>query len=208
MRIVNNRIYIARGETPTYSANVIDKDTGAPFIIDKSIAMNKDDNSLRRVLIEFVVRDSAYDRGNNHRIRKHLILGRDVSYHLFDDIQIASYNDLGYIPEFVDGKIIWDDNIKPKVGNENRLHRYDHDGESFYVYYNGSKWVDYEFGFNVTFTYDETSVMEPKTYQYEITLFTGNQKDDVGPGEIPITIEYKKPLLGLTDFIVEGSISE
>lgn len=207
MRIVNNKIYIARGETPTYSASVIDKDTGAPFIVDKSIAMNKD-GSFRRVLIEFVVRDSAYDRADNKRIRKHLVLGRDVSYHLFDDIKIVSYNELGYEPEFVDGQYIWDNDIKPKSGDENRLHRYENSDDTVYLYYDGEKWVEYSFDFNVTLSYNETSVMEPKTYQYEITLFTGNQKDYVNPGEIPITIEYKKPLLGLTEFIVEGSISE
>ena len=37
MRIVNNKIYIARGETPTYSASIIDRLTGAPLVIDRGL---------------------------------------------------------------------------------------------------------------------------------------------------------------------------
>jgi hypothetical protein len=204
MRIVNNRIYIAKGETPTYSARIIDRDSGAPFIIDKAIALNKD-GSTRRVYIEFVVRDNAYARDEDKRIRKHLLISESEAYHVFDDLEIKPYP--GFVT-FPDGKNpVWD-NTKPLNGNENRLHRYTDKGDNFYCYYDGSKWVDYDFDFNTTFTYEETSVMEPKTYKYEIALLAGRRKADAKEGELPITIEFKKQLLGLTDFTVEGSISE
>lgn len=204
MRIVNNKIFIAQGETPTYSARVIDKDSGAPFIIDKSMALDSNNNP-RTIVVEFVVRDSAYSRDEDKRIRRHLILQPEVSYHVFDDLEIVPF--LG-MPNFENDKIIWGDYV-PTEENKNRLHRYTTYDDNFYCRYDedSGEWLDYDFGFNVTFTYDETSVMEPKTYKYEIALFAGNLKD-AAPGEIPITIEFKKRLLDLTDFTVEGSISE
>lgn len=203
MRIVNNRIYIAKGETPTYSARIIDKDTGAPFIIDKAIAQNKD-GSARIVVIEFVVRDSAYSRDDDKRIRKHLILGQDISYHMFDDTEIVVYPGT---PSFPQGIPVWD-RTPPLSGNENRLHRYTDKGDNFYCRWTGSEWIDYDFDFNTTFTYSETTTMEPKTYKYEIALLAGKRNYDALPGELPIIVEFKKQLLSLTDFIVEGSISE
>lgn len=206
MRIVNNKIFIAQGETPTYSARVIDKDSGAPFMIDKAMALNAD-NSVRTIIVEFVVRDSAYSRDDDKRIRRHLILKPDESYHMFDDLEIIPY---GGVPQFVDGDIIWDDTYVPDEANKNRLHRYESYEDNFYCRYDetNNKWVTYDFNVNVTFMYSETSVMEPKTYKYEIALFAGNRKTNPVPGEIPITIEFKKRLLDLTDFTVEGSISE
>ena len=207
MRIVNNKIFIAKGETPTYSARLIDRETGAPFIIDKNIALNQN-NSVRTIIIEFVVRDSVYSSGADKRIRKYLILKPEQSYHMFDDSKIAVYKGT---PQFLaDDEIVWDDTYKPETGNENRLHVYESYDDKFYARYDveAQKWITYNFEFNVTFLYSETSVMEPKTYKYEIALLAGNDKLDPIPGDIPITIEFKKPLLGLTDFTVEGSISE
>lgn len=206
MRIVNNKIFIAQGETPTYSARVIDKDSGAPFMIDKAMALNAD-SSARTIVIEFVVRDSAYSRDDDKRIRRHLILTPGESYYMFDDLEIIPY---GGVPQFVDGDIVWDDTYVPEEANKNRLHRYESYDDNFYCRYDeiNNKWVTYDFNINVTFMYSETSIMEPKTYKYEIALLAGNFKTNPAPGEIPITIEFKKPLLGLTDFTVEGSISE
>ena len=36
MKIINNKIYIVQGETPTYTASVIDRDTGHPYMILKT----------------------------------------------------------------------------------------------------------------------------------------------------------------------------
>lgn len=207
MRIVNNKIYIIKGETPTYTASVIDKDTGAPLIIDKGLV---DDTNVKSLVIEFIVRKSAYSRENDYALKYNLLLGRDVTYHVFDDSKIASYNDLGYEPSVDEetNAIIWNNNAVPKDGDENRLHRYTDNGDNFYCYYDNGAWKDYEFTFNVTFAYRDTSVLEPKVYQYEIALLGGTLKSSPAVGETILNIYYKKPLLGLTDFIVEGSISE
>lgn len=210
MRIVNNKIYIVRGETPTYSARIIDKETGAPLIIDKGIVQPNPDKPKNVMIIEFVVRDSVYNRDDDLRMKYNLILTEDVSYHVFDDSIIRPYNALGDIPRYDadSDKFIWDDSIKPNAGDENRLHRYTtSDKENYYIYYDGSKWVDYEFSFDVTFAYGDTSVMEAKTYVYEIALFGGALKQNPAKWETIVNPIYMKPLLGATEFIVEESIS-
>lgn len=203
MRIVNNRIYIVRGETPTYTASVVDKDTGAPLIIDKGVFA--DDMTM---LVEFVVRKSAYSRADDVALKYDLLLGRDINFHVFDDDVIKPYNALDANPRYVDGKFVWDNSKQPLPGDENRLHVYSDNNEKFYLYYSEGEWKDYEFTINVTFQYKHTSVLESKTYQYEITLLGGTLKTYYEDWETPVDPVYKKPLLGLTDFIVEGSISE
>lgn len=210
MRIVNNKIFIVRGETPTYSASIIDKETGAPLIIDKAVVQPDKTKAKRTMIIEFVVRDGVYNRDDNLRMKYNLILTEDVSYHVFDDSIIRPYNALGDIPRYdADSeKFIWNDSIRPNAGDENRLHRYTaSDKENYYIYYDGSKWVDYEFSFDVTFAYRDTSVMEAKTYVYEITLFGGDLKPNPAKWETIVTPIYMKPLLGATNFTVEESIS-
>lgn len=200
MRIVNNKIYIARGETPTYSASIIDKDTGAPLIIDKGLY----EGGVSTLILEFVVRDSAYSRDDDFRIKYNLLLEQNPYFHLFDGTDILSYNDIsgGYNEE-------WLDTVTPTEGFENYLYRRtDAEEDNYYAYYEDGKWVEYSFDFDVTFRHAETSIMEPKTYKYQVTLLGGALKADPKPGETIVDVVYFKPILDLTDFIVEGSISE
>ena len=145
MRIVNNKIYIARGETPTYSASIIDKDTGAPLIIDKGLYEKTDGvKKVNTLILEFVVRDSAYSRDDDFRIKYNLLLEQNPYFHLFDGTDILSYNDIsgGYNEE-------WLDDVKPLVGFENYLYRRTDDEEdNYYAYYEDGKWVEYSFDFD------------------------------------------------------------
>lgn len=205
MRIVNNKIYITRGETPTYSASIINRDTGAPLIIDKGLYAEKEDGTkVNTVILEFVVRDSAYSRDEDFRIKRSLLVEQNPEFHVFDSAEILEYADIsGGQNDF------WDDNkVQPEPGYENYLyHRIDSDDNNFYAYYVDGHWKEYSFDFDVTFRYAETSVMEPKTYKYEITLLGGSLKDNPKPWETIVDVVYNKPILDLTDFIVEGSIS-
>lgn len=204
MRIVNNKIFIARGETPTYSASIIDRLTGAPLVIDRGLYEKTDgDKTVNTMIIEFVVRDSAYSRDDDFRIKYNLLIENNPNFHVFDSAEIREYNDIsgGENSE-------WLDDITPEEGYENNLyHRIDSNEDNFYAYYSDGKWVDYSFDFDVTFRYSETSVMEPKTYKYEVTLLGGALKDNPGPTETIVDVVYKKPILDLTDFVVEGSFS-
>ena len=56
MKIINNKIYIVQGETPTYTASVIDKDTGIPYMILKTDMFP---------VVEFIVRPSIYNRADD-----------------------------------------------------------------------------------------------------------------------------------------------
>lgn len=193
MKIVNNKIYIARGETPTYSASIIDRDTGAPLVIDKGLYTEKNGRKVNTMVLEFVVRDSAYARGDNFRMKYTLLIEQDPSFHLFDGTKIIPYSEVSANLDE------WQDSVKPKEGFENYLyHRMDKHEDNFYAYYKDGHWTEYSFDFDVTFNYLETSVLEPKTYKYEISLLGLSDETN---------IVYKKLILDLTDFIVEGSIS-
>lgn len=208
MRIVNNKIYIVKGETPTYSASVIDKDTGAPLIIDKGMVTNPQDKTTNTMIIEFVVREGAYYRDDDYKLKYNLRLGSDLlPLIVFDDSVIRQYEGT---PTFTDGEWVWDNSWRPAVGDEKRLHRFVDNGDNFYCYFDSdtNTWKSYDFSFDVTFAYRDTSIMEPKTYKYEIALLGGVLKTSPSEKETIVNVVYKKPLLGLTDFIVEGSISE
>ena len=207
MRIVNNKIYIVKGETPTYSASIVDKDTGAPFVVDKGIyAEKKDGTKVNTLILEFVVRDSAYSRNDDFRMKYNLLIEEDENFHVFDSTEIIPYKNLTGL-DFNDE---WNDDNVPDEGTTNNLYyRIDSlDEKAYYAYYKDGHWTDYSFDFDITFQYDKTSKMEPKTYKYEIALLGGSLKENPTGKETIVNVVYKKPILDLTDFIVEGSVSE
>lgn len=213
MRIVNNVISIAKGETSTYDVSVIDKKTGVPFMLPKGI---------QNPAIEFIVRPSIYNRDDDFVFRAYLLRTSD---HMFETDEVVNYND----PEDVyeeETTAQWDNDVKPVEGDEGKLfRRYKSDGSCDFRYYDENQineddathWIPYEFKINFTFPYEATSLMENKTYKYEVTLFGGVLKDSTqkdvlsppGKGEsIYSKIDFKKPLLEATDFVVGGSLSE
>ena len=211
MRITNNVIYIAKGETGTYDVSVIDRKTGVPFILPKGI---------NNPAIEFIVRPSIYNRDDDFVFRAYLMRTTD---HRFETDEVVNYNE-------PDQETIaqWSDASKPVVGDEGKLfRRYLDDGSCDFRYYDENQvyadeygtthWIPYEFKINFTFPYEATSLMENKTYKYEVTLFGGVLKESAqgdvlsppGKGEsIYDKIDVKRPLLEATDFVVGGSLSE
>ena len=197
MRIVNNRIYISKGETPTYDVMVLDKDNGAPFVIPAK---------FENPVIEFIVRPSVYDREDDYVLRMYL----DASHMKRFDVE----EPLDYI------ETSWDNNVVPDEDKINRLYRRAIGDEYDYRYYdanatydpekypesteNDYKWIPYEFELIFQFPYSSTSLMEAKTYKYEIALFDANLVD----GDHLENIMFKKFLLEATDFVVGGSLSE
>lgn len=209
MRIVNNRIYIARGETPTYDVDVIDVDTGAPFVLPSGYV---------KPVIEFVVRPSVYNRKEDYVMRCYLDYSAKLAEHNFGDTEIQDYEDVD-----------WNNNYNFTAYNQpqNALFRKriaSGVDEWEYRYYNPNatgtgnsyKWIEYKFNIKFQFPYEATSLMEPKTYKYEVTLFSGEiTPAGVSPIIMPpsdgyelTNISLKKPLLEATDFIVGGSLSE
>lgn len=207
MKIVNNKITIGRGETPTYDVAVIDRDTGAPFMLPIL-----PDNPDRKWIIEFIVRPSIYNRDDEY-VFKALLLRTDKQFttNVIETYEYAS-----------EEQNIWDDNYDFKIDgegieqqNRNALFRKETakgSGVWDYAYYEAGTWVPYEFKINFMFPYEYTSKMESKTYKYEIVLFGGTSdnpiEDLVYDAELPLNIEYKKFLLNSTDFEVGGSLSE
>lgn len=194
MQIVNNNIYIVRGETPTYTAKVITK-SGIPYMLD---------TNFTDPVIEFIVRPNV-NVGDDTYVMK-CIQSIDA-IHRFEfipkNIDEVPVNPAGEAAE-------WNDLTGPAVGDEKKLHRRRvTNGSSFvneYAYYDTDKWVVYEFKITFTFSYDDTSNMEPKTYRYEISLFSAANVDY--DKKIIGNINYKKPLLDVHNFVVGGSLSE
>ena len=206
MRIVNNKIFIIKGETPTYSASIRDKATGAPFVVDSGMyGKRPDGTSVNTLILEFVVRDSAYSRNEDFRMKYDLLIEESEKFHIFDSQDIIPYSTL----TGVEINNHWDNDVIPDEGFENYLYyRIDDAEEIYYSYYKEGVWTEYSFDFDITFEYSKTSKMEPKTYKYEVVLLGGSLKENPLPEETIVNVVYKKPILDLTDFVVEGSVSE
>lgn len=231
MRIVNNKIHIVKGETPTYDVIVVDPDTGAPFRLL---------NGIHNPVIEFSVQESVYDLSNKFVFKVYMDYKNETR---FSTTEIFSYNELEGSEEPQ-----WDNSVVPPeqhhavVDSEGHitsacLYELEHDDYVEFRYYNPNavwnedeehpdgitennyKWCIYEFSITFPFPYADgfntdtkigyggTSSLEPKTYKYEISLFDGVLVDV--DGEFVLTdINYKEPLIEVNDFIVGGTTSE
>ena len=216
-KIVNNNISITRGETATYNVKVIDKTTGAPFILTQ----------LSKAIISFGVRRSDYIK-DGFAIKKYLwlcglnedltnkpeqldcedIIKLDTTiiyeYNSKDTAWSADYNFIGadgskqpndikalFKYKLSDGTWQYKANI-PTLNNEGAY---------------TPNWVDYSFIIKFPFLYTDTSTLSPKSYKYSMTIYGGNDLT-IEAGKIKEdTISYKKPLVD-ANFIVEADINE
>lgn len=190
MKIVNDKIYISQGETPTYDVNVYDKKTGIPFMLP---------SEMQNPIIEFIVRPSVYNRDDDFVLRKYLDFS---SYKRFDYVPTV----IEEIPEVSINDI--ENDVSPSTENMNKLHIYSHNGIKDYYYYENSSWVKYVFNITFKMNYASTSKMEAKTYKYEVVLFDATPKYQDSELIGLEDIAHKKFLLEATDFIVGGSLSE
>lgn len=218
MKIVNNRIYISQGETPTYDVSVKDENTGAPFTIPSGI---------NNPVIEFIVRPSVYDRKDDYVFKCYIPYSNKKAEHDFGDTTVQTYT----VSSEADNEWSNDYDFKDSNGNDqpqNALFRKEiviGSGEWEYRYFNPDatgtgddyKWIPYEFRITFPFPYEATSLMESKQYKYEVTLFSA----DISPaiqsnyvttppndGYSLTNISKKQPLRKPTEFIVEDSLSE
>ena len=200
MKIVNNKIFIIKGETPLYDVSVIDDKTGAPFIIT---TLPKDVANPGYV-IQFNVSPSVYSDKNKYVYNNYLLLGENI--HTFPTKKIEDYNGG---PEWSADYVFTDAKGHPQ--DASALFRKEVVANSNvweYKYFENGQWHDYELRISFMFPYEATSKMEPKTYKYEVTLFGGSKKDNYVHGENPLNITFKKPLIEASDFIVGGSSSD
>lgn len=203
MRIVNNNIYITRGETATYTAKVIDKATGAPFILPKELV---DGQMTTRFLIKFSVRKSEYVKDGTE-LTKYLWLSgyTGVSdggqYNLTKDIVLLDSTEVIDYPA-----ADWGEHGNAFTVKNNVLYkRTTALGTYDYAYYDGTKWNIYEFKISFPFLYSDTSDMAPKSYKYAMTVYGGNNLLITNEGLRGI--DYKKPLID-AQFIVEADVNE
>lgn len=218
-KIVNNNIYLARGETATYTVKVIDRATGAPFILPPQ---------LNRVIASFGVRRSDYIK-DGFAVKKQLWLcgidelleNKPDIIDCTDQIKLDTEIIYTYDPndeawsddyDFINtatGEIQSND-IKALFRRELADGTYEYKANLPEKQSDGTykpHWVHYDFTIRFPFLYGDTAQLSPKSYKYSMTLYGGNNLQ-LKDGEIdPITIEYKKPLID-AQFIVEADINE
>lgn len=204
MKIVNNNIYITRGETDTYNVRLIDKTTGAPFVLPKTQA----DNDLKRFVITFSVRRSDYIK-DGYAIKKLLDITSD-KFTLLNDTQILPYGGMT-------GNEIWDNNTTvPNPVSRVLYKRKTALGTYDYRYWDDKQtdtetnthWMPYSFEIRFPFLYSDTSELSPKAYKYSMTIYGGSNLQITEDKDIvKETIDYKKPLVD-AQFIVEADINE
>ena len=216
-KIVNNNISITRGETATYNVKVIDKTTGAPFILPK----------LSKAIISFGVRRSDYIK-DGFAIKKYLWLcglNEDITNKpeqldcediiKLDTTIIYEYNskDTAWSADY---NFIGADGLK-QPNDIKALFKYKLSDGTWQYKANiptldaggayKPNWVDYSFTIKFPFLYTDTSTLSPKSYKYSMTIYGGNELT-IEDGKIKEdTISYKKPLVD-ANFIVEADINE
>lgn len=223
-KIVNNNISITRGETATYNVKVIDKTTGAPFILPKSAPKGYlDDAALSDFVIVFSVRRSDYIK-DGYAMKKILWLcpinSGELGENEYDCSQYTILLDDTKIYNYLDDDV-WDptyfgdsgSRLDPKTGDTQTkdlmacFRRQLPDGTYEYKYWNKTAWIPYSFEIRFPFLYTDTSTLSPKSYKYSMTIYGGNNLT-IEDGKVKEdTISYKKPLVD-ANFIVEADINE
>lgn len=213
-KIVNNNIHIARGETATYNVRVIDKATGAPFILPKNVSTGQTETeSLKsdNFLAVFSVRKSDYIK-DGYAIKKYLWFCGFGG--VSDSTQHDCSNDITLLEstEILEYKqSVWLDTF-PGEAEKILYKRSTATGGYDYRYWDpsqtaldGTHWIPYEFVIRFPFLYQDTSTLSPKAYKYAMTIYGGNNLQVTSEGLVGI--DYKKPLVD-AQFIVEADINE
>jgi hypothetical protein len=199
-RIINNTLYIAAGETATYDVKVINRSTGAPYILP----VDKNNN----IIISFVVKPSVYSSSSESVLKKYIVVSNELK---LDTNKIYDYDESDWNNDFIFGE------TKPAVKAVYR--KLSLDGKSYeYRYYDAAAendgtddymWKPYEFRISFPFYHEDTIGLQPKQYKYEIALYAGPNLEIVGDEKKSLQkFDYKEVLLSPTDFIVEGTLSE
>ena len=223
-KIVNNNITITRGETATYNVKVIDKATGAPFILPKTVEGNGTSEILKFIGV-FRVRRSDYIKDES-AIKKYLWLcpiGEEVpetvvkcnDIALLDDTRIFTYLEPDWDDNYFDMEyestpvVHIDPEYQEQQIKRKQCYKRDLGGGLWeYKWFNTdeNKWVDYTFTIKFPFLYKDTADLAPKGYKYAIAIYGGNDLEIVDD-KMTGTIDYKKPLVDGT-FTVEADINE
>lgn len=226
-RIINNVIYIGAGETATYDVKVIDRATGAPYILPVD-NQKFQDTPVGNAIVSFIVRPSVYGKTAEPVIKKYIWLCADdagENSNIPDDIECGNYLrlDTNVIYDYTED--LWSNEYKFDGGKQpatKALYKKElSDGSGYeYRYYDVNAeddgtddymWKPYEFRLTFPFQYEDTISVVPKQYKYEVTLYAGPnlQISDDGDGKKSLkNITYKEIFLSHTDFIVEGTLSE
>ena len=223
-KIVNNNISITRGETATYNVKVIDKATGAPFILPHRTEPNGTSNQIDKFIGLFSVRRSDYIT-DGYAIKKFLwfcpvdsdVTDKPEQLVCKDIVLLTSTEIRTYKSDTWDNDYFTNSGETAPSANEKILYKKQlTDGTFDYRYYDANqpyvagsdnRWIPYSFTIRFPFLYSDTAKLSPKSYKYSMTIYGGNNLEIIDGKLNEDAIEYKKPLVD-ANFIVEADINE
>lgn len=197
MRVTNNKIFITRGETGNYTLVVRYYDNNEPFRL-------VDSTGILDFMALLTVKATAYD---SKAMLVSSINIEDTDIPVFTQEAIVPIEDQGELASFDDHTPVAAD-----VGKLFKAKRSSTDNTITYGYAisdgnDGYEWKkDYVFSLTFPFDYEDTSVLEPKKYVYDINLFGGNWDGEQHTID-KFTVTSKQILLEPTEFTVGGSLS-
>lgn len=236
-KIVNNNITITRGETATYNVKVIDKATGAPFILPKT-ALTELGNSeeMNTYYLVFTVRRGDYEKQGVAFKKNILVCGLDgeiidtpenimcMDQRLPDTTEIYEFSgeDFDDTYGFVEGTQPF--NIKAVFGRkksdgayEYRVNVPEYEGpvdENYEPTVEGrediNNWTPHwlPYSFEVKFPFLYSDTADLAPKGYRYAMTVYGGRDlQIEGDKVTGTIDYKKPLVDGT-FTVEADINE
>lgn len=193
MRVVNNKVNIARGETATYSLNVKYSDNNEPYHL-------YDSTGTSSFIGVFTVKDTV----NNNENAVQIWLDLNKAGYVFKNETVTALKQ-GNIRVDFDDYTPSDNDLGILYVDLSDTYGYYTKTDTGYELHTG-----YEFKLNFPLTHNDTALLEPKRYAYDINILQGNWADGVNPDTATVAdfiVVSKYVLIEPTDFIVGGSLS-
>lgn len=187
MKVVNNKIYITRGETTTYNLNLKYLDDDSPFRL-------VDDTGELDFIAVLTIKSTVYE---TKPATKQMVMNLNSIKPIFTS------NDWIDKSTLVFGGI-----ENPQTGVLYKAKKLITDETAVFGYYTGTEWVtDYTFTLNFPFTYDITAKLESKKYVYDVNIFWGNWVAQDSDEMNEFNVLGKQIIIEPTELQVGGSLS-
>lgn len=198
MKVVNNKIYITRGETATYDLNLKYLDDDSPFrLVDNTGKLD--------FIAVLTIKSTIYDTkpATNQLIIDLKNAGKPI-FSTNEITDIKAGNDFTYFEAHTI--------VESDLGKLFKAKRSSTDDTICYGYAvekNGSyEWVkDYKFSLDFPFDYDVTAKLESKKYVYDVNIFWGSWDGSNENGMTSFTVAGKQIIIEPTELQVGGSLS-
>lgn len=191
MRIRGNDIQIHAGETFTLNMHVRMPD-GSPFIVDKALA---------HPYVLFTL-SSSKELSESKYIRNWWL-------ELTDIVKFSATLPVA-IPAFTSNNLALDEGTEDNDGNTiTYVYKSTENGVVTYKYWDGEKFVDYDFEINLTFMAEDTINLPAQVYTYSMTFVNGKVNSNPSGEESPppiVNCDVNIPLIVPSKFTIMSNI--